>query len=172
MHLHEAGSHILSRGFKMHDAKGPKSILIITPPAIAEAEAQLPFLELSLLESLAVLPLLLLRKNIPCFPPMSVLLFISLGRPFFSILASLPIATPYLVRQRKRGEAIRGKHLPPTRCAARIRQWGFFGMLVGGIMCRTRWALISGVMNVKKTGKLGQHKGWNSSPPTPPLRYM
>ncbi|GIY87350.1 uncharacterized protein CDAR_542721 [Caerostris darwini] len=50
----------------MHDAKGPKSILIITPPAIAEAEAQLPFLGAQPLRILAVLPgLLLLRKTFP-----------------------------------------------------------------------------------------------------------
>ncbi|GFY72784.1 uncharacterized protein TNIN_341821 [Trichonephila inaurata madagascariensis] len=48
----------------MHDAEGMESILIITSSAIAEAEAQLPFLGAQPLRILASLPgLLLLRKT-------------------------------------------------------------------------------------------------------------
>ncbi|GBL96019.1 hypothetical protein AVEN_199979-1 [Araneus ventricosus] len=110
----------------MHDAKGPESILIITPPSIAEAEAQLPFLGAQPLRILAsLLGLLLLRKTFPLSSnerfahhrPRPPLLFYPLS----------PRQLPPPVRQRKRGSSIRGERPPLSCCAA--KEFGRGGIL-------------------------------------------
>ncbi|GFU04054.1 uncharacterized protein NPIL_494011 [Nephila pilipes] len=96
----------------MHDAEGPKSILIITPPAIAEAEAQLPFLGAQPLRILASLPgLLLLRKT--CL--LSSNERSGYHRPLPPLLFGPPLQSPppRSVRRRKRG-TVGGKDLPPA----------------------------------------------------------
>ncbi|GIX71547.1 hypothetical protein CEXT_786241 [Caerostris extrusa] len=132
--------------------KRPQIDFIITPLAIAEAEAQLPF-RAQPLRILAAL-LLLLRKTFPLLPPMSVLALSSASAaPSFLSFAPLPIATLAWCAKEKGSD--RGEHPSPTSVQQKeFWQWGILWMLVGGDWCRTRWALISGYECQKKIGKL------------------